>query len=144
MKESEHITFRSILIFALLTSLTCSCSREKEALITFSEKHSCPEDKIQVTPASGESYAKRYAAAYPQVPPAEIASDPARVAVWKKNHGADYEWANAYEIFNVKGCKNAEELACTCPGLFSNTKCTGCRTPQDMCTCRTVERPSGQ
>ena len=129
----------------LLTTLAWGCkSPEREAVITFSETRSCPEDRIQATPAGGASFAERYAALHPlPVPPADIAADAGRLEIWRKANGGNREWTQEYIVYRVNGCGQSEELACMCPGVFSGATCTGCRTAQDMCTCRDLEVEPG-
>ena len=125
----------------LVTMLACGCtmrSSELQAVRTFSKSHSCPEDRIQATPAGGASFTERYAALHPlPAPPADVAADAGRLEVWRKANGGDLEWTKEYVVYRLNGCDQTNELACMCPGIFSGVKCINCDI-QDMCNCQEV------
>ena len=77
--------------FALLFLAACAPEYSHTAATTFASTYACPLDRETVAAAP---------------PPAEIAADPARVAVWREHH----------HVFTVSGCGHTQELECYVSG----------------------------
>jgi hypothetical protein len=90
-----------LLIGALTLLASSGCSLQSRAVTAASAAWSCPEDRIQVAPADIPLGAV-------QQPPPDIASDPARLAIWRRGrpHPSDVR------DFSVSGCGKTGTIEC--------------------------------
>lgn len=85
----------------------------KQTLEEFSEQYSCPVDSItskerpDVQAAQFES---------PRTPPADVAADPARLAVWQSNQPKPW----SVDFFELTGCGHHVLWGCTLPSSKSS------------------------
>jgi hypothetical protein len=79
----------------------------------FSEKFSCPNDAI-TSKARKDVQASEFEK--PNTPPAEIAADPARLAVWQANQPQPW----TVEFFELTGCGHHVLWGCRLPGRGSS------------------------
>lgn len=102
MKNKMRHTLRILLFVPLAVSGT-GCSSwflSLTARDTFTEQQLCPKDRIQTT----------YIAVQPQdiferpAPPAEIAADPGRLAVWTQKVDADFKEFDNLTLSDAVGC----------------------------------------
>jgi hypothetical protein len=82
-----------LFLAALAPIAGCGGPPAESARREFARLKSCPEDQIKVTPQAAPP------------PPADIASDPARVAVWKQNQPEE-------RYFLAEGCGTTFSFAC--------------------------------
>jgi hypothetical protein len=90
-----------LLLGALTLLASSGCSLQSRAVTAASEAWSCPEDRIQVVSADAPS------GAAPQ-PPADIAADPARLAIWQKNRPDPSD----VREFSASGCGRTGTIEC--------------------------------
>lgn len=79
----------------------------------FSRQFSCPVSKVDVHARSDLKASEiLFGNLPPAVPPADVANDPERLAVWTENERKAMKAADSTcEVFEVKGC-NEEALYC--------------------------------
>ena len=95
-----------ILPFVLLLS---ACTIVPIAAVnSFSEDHSCPESRIRLRRHAIEPSSVLIAVN----PPAEVAADPARLAVWRANLLDDLEEHRSLAVVDVEGCGVRETSIC--------------------------------
>jgi len=89
----------------------CSCNRyQNEAREEFSDRHSCPGDRVDVrvrndlTPSSFASSNE---------PPAEVKRDPERYQLWvNRTREAKQRMDAGWDCFEVSGCGHLELVCC--------------------------------
>jgi hypothetical protein len=90
------------LLLGVLTPLASSgCSLQSRAVTAASAAWSCPEDRIEVVSMGGPNGAE------PQ-PPADVAADPARLDVWKRNRPDPSD----VREFSASGCGRTGTIEC--------------------------------
>lgn len=95
----------------LLLGLGCK-SLKSGAQEEFSEHYSCPKSRVTVKETSGVSPF----GAVGQSPPAEVASDPGRLAEWKKNQKKKAAAvAKMCDAFEAEGCGHKVTYCCSYP-----------------------------
>ena len=130
----------------LLCIGVAGCGSQKEAAYRdFSETHSCPRDRMTVEPIAGVTMRDLWLRANPfPDPPADLRSDPARLAVWRevqeKEREGPLRGVKAYRLFHVSGCGQSVDYACYCPPQ-RNGAVTGSGTRQDFCGCEEPPAP---
>jgi hypothetical protein len=109
---------RRTLFAALLCAATSGCaSREEAARDTFATAFTCPVDRVTVTKVDGVRWSEVMKREHPiPAAPADIRSDPQRLAKWKEDHNYFSEGFDRYHrAFRVNGCGHAVEYLCQCP-----------------------------
>jgi hypothetical protein len=94
----------------LAVTLTACRSNETIARESFARSYSCPAERITVTPRKDLSAVDL--AVRPGVPPKEVAADPGRLEVWKKEatkRAADFEDAT---VVQAQGCDHEVFYVC--------------------------------
>lgn len=79
----------------------------------FSQKYSCPSDSI-ARKDRPDVHAEQFET--PATPPADIAADPARLAVWRANQPKPW----GVEFFELTGCGHHVLWGCRLPGRASS------------------------
>lgn len=79
----------------------------------FSEKYSCPSDAI-VSKDRPDVHAAQFET--PATPPADVAADPARLAVWQKNQPQPWD----VDFFELTGCGHHVLWGCRLPSSRSS------------------------
>ena len=105
-------------VAAVAVGLSAACSREQDAKDEFSKEFTCP-------PAGVESRARPDIDLYDLIhqgdkaeqPSAEIAADPARLAMWKKQRADETADARSskqksYALYEVRGCGHTALYEC--------------------------------
>ncbi len=97
--------------FASLAMLGCT-SLEQGAQEEFTTKFSCPKDRVKVVPRSDlKAFDITFGTRAP--PPADVASDPARLAIWqKKQDDTEASWNAGTPVFEVTGCDKDVIFTC--------------------------------
>ncbi len=94
-------SWRLLSLLSLVAVGGCT-SLEKGAQEEFTSSFSCPKERVTVTPRpdlKAAVFGSRPA------PPADVAADPARLAVWqKKEDDLQSTWNNSTTVFEVAGC----------------------------------------
>jgi TPR repeat protein len=93
----------TLVFWVALTSIGCT-SYPTAARAQFASSVSCPDEKITVTSRPGDP-------APPQNPPPEIASDPGKLAVWRRDDEERRRDAAA-TVYIVKGCGQEKHYNC--------------------------------
>jgi hypothetical protein len=112
---------RCALLAALFAASLTGCkSREEQARDEFSEAVSCPASKIEVRELEGvtahDVREKHNPTAKPK-PPADVAADPERLAVWeekqdKQRRASQREPGFGSDVFEAKGCGETITYEC--------------------------------
>lgn len=89
------------------------------ARATFSQEYTCPEDRISTTERKDFDAAAATFGPIP-APPAEVAGDAARLALWKDGRAAERAAFNALGVvFEVRGCEHEALYLCSHPNTGS-------------------------
>jgi hypothetical protein len=101
-------------VVATMLSLTGCQTLSDGAKEKFSKDYSCPIDRLESRDRPDLHRSSFHTAAAPTAtPPADIAADPARLAVWNQNHKQDpTSFDDLDDIEEVRGCGNAAFYAC--------------------------------
>ena len=75
----------------------------------FANEHTCPQARVSVTERTDIPAHVLWA---PLRPPADVASDPGRLAMWQRQQRDDEREADRRTVVDVAGCGHAERLAC--------------------------------
>jgi hypothetical protein len=117
---------RRVLRFPLLAAIVvpvvlAGCaSLEEGARDHFVRALACPAERVTVKARPDLRYGDLIGAPTASAPPAEVAADPERLALWKEQRAraqADGR-ANAnarYDVFEVSGCGHTAQLGCRHP-----------------------------
>jgi hypothetical protein len=122
-----------VLIGAL--SLAACGQLSKGASRYFVDKYSCPAEKVTVAEKRDARPSEIFAADWrAATPPAEVASDPQRLAQWQTKETERRKsweaWMNRAQLFEVSGCGHRLVLACRKPGQGSTSGTTAnCKEP---------------
>ena len=101
-----------MMLYFLVASLTGGTLRG-ETRAEFSQKFSCPVDKITLAKRPDVAVAQFEHA---RTPPADIAADPARLAVWKSNQPKGWP----VDFFELTGCGHHVLWGCQLPSSRSS------------------------
>ncbi len=96
----------------LALSFVCfaGCSKETGAREKFSQEFTCPEDQVEVRE---RKELKPSMLRVKSPPPPEIASDPARLRLYKEQQAESDEGADTLgDIFEARGCDKQSLYAC--------------------------------
>jgi hypothetical protein len=97
-------------IFASLSILLGCKGSQQGAREYFSRTHSCPVEQVQ---AKARSDVKHSDFSSWPTPPADVAADPNRRAVWEKNLQEQKDGLDRQSsVFEVSGCGRSVYLAC--------------------------------
>lgn len=114
-------------LVSLLAACTQGCkSNEQAARETFSKDSSCPSERVTAV-------ARPELSAYDltfgkSAPPANIASDPARVAMWQADQDKTRKgWDDRMRVVEVGGCD--EKKYYQCASGKHGTSCSGMTAP---------------
>lgn len=100
------LRFSLVPVVAAVLLVGCR-SNETMAKESFGRRFTCPEDRITATPRTD---LKAVDLAFrPEVPPATVAADPARLALWQKEQAATASEYDGDAVLQARGC-NAEIL----------------------------------
>lgn len=105
-------------LLASLALAACT-SRTDAARELFVNAHACPSERVEIVELQGQSVYELRRRAHPGgevQPPAEVAGDPARLALWHRQR-ADAErttrWVDdRYRIYRASGCGLQTDYAC--------------------------------
>jgi hypothetical protein len=102
-KSFGRVTVLAPWIFAtsMLGLASSGCSLQSRAVTAASAAWSCPEDRIQVVSTDSPNGAE------PQ-PPADVAADPARLAIWQRNRPDQSD----VREFSASGCGRTGTIEC--------------------------------
>ena len=121
-----------VALFVATASLGCEalgdCARDD-----FAAEFSCPMNRVEVRPRSDiDGYTAVHGK--PPAPPAEIAKDPARRAVWQKEQDErrSYNYGTVYE---VRGCTHGK--------LYTCSRSTGASRSSTSSLCSGHDYPAG-
>lgn len=106
---------------ACVVSLVAGCKRLKTGAVEhFAEEHACPEDRIEVEPREG--LRRSQFEGQREEAPAEVRSDPQRLAMWQTQRDeSDERLDAACDIFAVRGCGHEAILCCNHPSSGRHT-----------------------
>ncbi len=97
-------------IASLLVVLGCN-SMQGTVRSTFSLTYYCPRQAIVVTPRPDVK--PHTVLVRRDSPPAEVASDPARLRLWRNLEQQNEAWSDAdHDVFDASGCGHEERYAC--------------------------------
>lgn len=106
-------------IFLALASLSlvAACGQGADryaeaARETLSNAHSCPAERITVTPRP-DLHAFDLMVGAPPSPPADIAADPGRLAEWQRRQRESQDHYNREKVYQAQGCDQVEYYACS-------------------------------
>lgn len=110
----------ALAVTCLAASLVGCKSREEQARDEFSETVSCPASRVEVREVKGVTpfdVREKYNPARKPVPPADVASDPERLALWEakqaKQRGASRtESSFGSDVFEATGCGETITYEC--------------------------------
>jgi hypothetical protein len=104
---------------ASILALAACKSKSAGAREVFGSKYSCPDDRITLKPRPDINPGEALTPAgwlKPKTPPAEVKSDPGRLAKWKADEDERIERLRGgysdYEMFEVSGCDHTSVLGC--------------------------------
>jgi hypothetical protein len=103
--------------FAALVAITlavgaCKSGAMDSAKEDFAKKYTCPEDRVEARIREDVTATQVYNRK-PSTPPAEVASDPARLALWRKQQSDSAARDNdGHHVVEVRGCGHHELDAC--------------------------------
>jgi hypothetical protein len=92
----------------------------------FSQQYTCPPERVEVRAREElDIYDVEHRAQSTEQPPAEVAADPGRLAMWRKERTDRVEKERRYQksyhhLFEVRGCAHATVYNCTRPGSGSS------------------------
>ncbi len=116
------------------TSIVC-VSVQDLAVSAASSTWSCPEERIQVGSSRPPD---------PPQPPADIAADPARLAIWKGQLASPV----THRTLTASGCGEEGDVSCTytidpgVPGITNSVGIWGCFAPPSGATARSRSAPN--
>jgi hypothetical protein len=110
-----------VLLSLVATACLGGCRRESAstgAKQDFARRYSCPEDRVTVRERKDVDPAVLLAPPATESPPAEVKSDPGRLAKWEADRKAkraetEAGYRRSFTIFEASGCDHAALLACT-------------------------------
>jgi hypothetical protein len=101
-------------VLAALPLLSCKALRDG-AREEFSTRFSCPPERIELRPRP-DLHPYDVVFGPGASPPVEVASDPARLAIWQRTQSANRDgWDDGREVFELRGCEHAVLFACNHP-----------------------------
>lgn len=86
--------------YSCIASSPACTSAQETAVSAASDAWSCPRARIQV--------GTNRALAAPEPPPADVAADPARLAIWQQHHAGP----TVQRTFSTSGCGKQEDVLC--------------------------------
>jgi hypothetical protein len=104
----------------MLVLAACKSGAMDSAKEKFSQKYSCPEDSVEarvredVTPTQLHNKKK-------DVPPAEVAADPKRLALWQKQQSDREARDDNDHVVEARGCRHQEIYSCGYASQHANT-----------------------
>ncbi len=105
-------------VLVLLAAGGCK-GLEAGAKATFSREYTCPEDQVTATERADFDAAAATFGPIP-APPAEVAGDAARLALWQDGRAKERGAFNALGVvFEVRGCEHEALYLCTHPNTGS-------------------------
>jgi hypothetical protein len=108
------VSLAALVAFAA-ASLGCQ-SLDDGAKDNFSNQFSCPKAGVELRPRP-EIDAYELIFGKPSKPPADVARDPARMAMWQKKQDDSHATWNATEtVFELRGCGHQTLYTCTRAG----------------------------
>lgn len=114
-----------LLVLAGIVAFTAACKELKTgARQEFSQRYTCPEDRVQVRRrADVTAYAVTHDSR-PQ-PPDEVARDPARLDLWTRHQRAnEARWNEQWKVYEARGCGHQVLQTCSHPGDPEGTNST--------------------
>lgn len=123
-----------IVLAALVLGGGACPSLERGAKEQFSTDLTCPEDRIEVR---RRPELKPYDVAHPRPPepPADVRSDPGRLAMWQKNQEDTRDTQNRHKVLEARGCGQSRLYICDTYATHSST--------QSPIGCSEIPYPSG-
>jgi hypothetical protein len=97
-------------LVAAMTFLGCE-SLEDNARNDFAKEYSCPPTRVEIRTRNDPDQETLLSGKAPD-PPKEIAHDPGRLAIWKKEQ-AERRSYNYGTIYEVRGCGHGKLYACS-------------------------------
>jgi hypothetical protein len=95
------------LLAALVGLLLASCANSSVARDTFASSHTCPSDRVSVTPRPD---LWRFSFVSPKP---DVAADPERLRVWQERQKKAAADALPCVVFEMDGCGQSQLLCCT-------------------------------
>jgi hypothetical protein len=90
----------------------------------FSHKFSCPKDQVEARERP-DIKAHSLSPFTGKKPPADVAADPRRLAVWQADHQKQIDSEDSDTVIEVRGCSHSQ--------LYKCTRSTGKRGGRVMC-----------
>ena len=116
---------RWIVALPCLLTMTACHGLEDGAKEEFSKQHTCPPPRVQSRERTDvDIYDLEHPGRASPTPPAEVAADPERLAMWQQARAAKEERDRAidksyYHLFEVRGCSHTVLYKCKKPGRGS-------------------------
>jgi hypothetical protein len=127
---------RSLVFFSALSLVACG-QLSKGARQYFTDKYSCPADRVTLAEMRDAKPSEVFAADWrAATAPEEVTGDPGRLAQWRAKEDdrrKSWEsWINSSQLFELSGCGHRLVLACRQPGRGSSPGATAiCNEPPD-------------
>ncbi len=119
-----------LLLLVSVWILVGCTSLETTARETFSRDHSCPLDGITVTRRTDLSVHELTFGR--SKPPSDIAKDPARLAIWKKNQDeSKKKWDATSNLFFLTGCNVKSFYTCNRNSKSGRNSCSSLTPHED-------------
>ena len=128
---------KRLLVLLGALSLAACGQLSKGARQYFTDKYSCPADRVTLAEMHGAKPSDVFAADWrAATPPDEVQDDPGRLAQWRateEERRRDWEsWINSSRLFEASGCGHRVVLACRPPGQRSSSGAPAiCNEPPD-------------
>jgi hypothetical protein len=117
----DRTWMRNVLLVIALAAAGCSVSLD-DVQQEFAQEFTCPKDKIQVR----ERKELKPSMLEPKKePPAEIAADPDRRAMWQTERDEHLRYLDGGQVFEVRGCGHQTLYSCRKNQNRGFVTCTG-------------------
>jgi hypothetical protein len=108
----------AIALATCLAQVGCGNGTPEDAREAFARAHSCPEERVHVTPRPDIKWSTVEGLSR-EIPPDEVKKDPARLAKWRRDQEEQYaplrELLDKHNVFEARGCDHDDLVGCVRP-----------------------------
>ena len=124
----RRLILACLCVAPLCAALTGCATAASEVKAAFVAKETCPAEQVGIVAAARPDWLKDKA---PPPPPPEIAADPARAALYSRQHPSGGDSYAGRRVFLAQGCGHSDLYMCDAPmtcadGRGGFYQCTGC------------------